>query len=347
MNQEKSQSSEEFPDVVIVKHHRFSIVWVVPVIALLVAGWLIYNTYTKKGKDITITFKDGSGLVAGKTELQYLGVQVGIVNEVNLSNLTDVVVKARLDKSASELASEGTAFWVVRPEISLAGVRGLDTLLSGPYITMIPGKSKTPQYNFTGLPGQPAAGPNEPGLNIVLQAEQLGSLKDGDPIYYREFKVGEIDQVSIASDAKTVHVHAHIMHDYENLIRENTKFWNASGIGMSLGLFGAKIKTESLESILSGGVSFATPPNDEMGNNVVDGTVFKLHNDPEDEWSKWSPTISLPDTVEVSTPQANQPTSKSNSEDPNNKTVDQPAGEKETKPEAEPSVKLKGPPAHR
>lgn len=347
MNQEKKQASEDFPNVIVVKHHRFSIIWVVPIIALLIAGWLIYTTYSSKGPDITITFKDGSGLIEGKTELQYLGVKVGIVNEVDLSNLTNVVVKASLDKSAAGLATEGTSFWVVRPEISLAGVRGLDTLISGPYITMVPGKGGTPQKTFTGLPGQPAAGPNEPGLNIVLQAEKLASLKNGDPIYYREFKVGEVDQVSIASDAKTVHIHVHILNKYENLVRENTKFWNASGIGMSLGLFGAKIKTESLQSILSGGVSFATPPNDEMGGNVADGTVFKLYDDPEDEWSKWSPSISLPDTIEVTTPGAAQSVSNSNKEDPDNATVAAPSGEAEVKAKDEPSVKLQGPPAHR
>lgn len=346
MNQEKSQSSEDFPDVVIVKHHRFSIVWVVPVIALLVAGWLIYNSYLNQGTDIEITFRDGSGLIAGKTELHYLGVQVGIVNEVHLSNLTDVVIKAQLDKSASDLATKGAAFWVVRPEISLGGVRGLDTLLSGPYIGITPGDGKTPQTKYAGLPGPPATGKNEPGLNIVLQTTQMGSLKNGDPVYYRGFKVGEVDQVSIASDAQTVHVHVHIGKDYENLVRENTRFWNASGIGMSIGLFGAKIKTESLQSLLSGGVSFATPPNDEMGNNVSNNTVFELYSEPDDKWIKWSPSISLPDTVAASTPATDQ-TSNSDIQDPDNTTVSAPAGATDVRDETKPSVKLFGPPSRR
>ncbi|MGE9295143.1 MAG: intermembrane transport protein PqiB [Puniceicoccales bacterium] len=361
-----NESKDHLPDVIVAEKTGFSIIWIVPLIALAIAGYLIYDTYTKRGEEIEITFKDGSGLVAGKTEIQYLGVQVGIVKSVSLDEkLSQVVVTARLDKSADGLATQGAAYWVVRPEIGIGGIRGLDTLLSGPYIGVEPGDGQTPQTEFTGLPEQPAAGPNEPGLNIILQAEKLGSLKDGDPIYYREFQVGEVDQVSLASDARSVHAHVHIKEDYAPLIRTNTRFWNASGIGMDLSLFGgAKIKTESLSSLLTGGVAFATPDNDAMGGEVQDGAVFKLFDDPEDDWAKWSPTIDLPDTTALLNSQATHPQvaaangknataaetpATTASPDPNNATVANPEGTGEVNDNGEssgqkPSVKLPGPP---
>lgn len=353
MNEEtKSTTNKEaYPEAVVVRHHRFSLIWVVPAIALAVAGWLLYKTYANRGTDITITFEDGSGLVSGKTELQFRGVQVGIVNEVRLNDtLKQVIVTARVDKSASGLATQGAAFWVERPEISVSGVRGLDTLLTGPYIGILPGDGKTPQSNFKGLPQQPAAGPNEPGLNLLLQADKLASLKVGAPVYYREFQVGEVDQVSLASDAESVHVHVHIKEDYENLVRENTRFWNASGIGMDLGLLGVKVKTESLQSILSGGVAFATPPNDQMGEKVPDGTVFELYSESQKEWLEWQPTIKVTDTVAESaafqsatSSSGDQPAEATT--DPDNTTVKQPAGTDKVE-DKKPSVPLKGPPGH-
>ncbi|GHB91848.1 intermembrane transport protein PqiB [Cerasicoccus arenae] len=323
-----NQNKDSLPEVVVTKHSGFSIIWVVPIIALLVAGWLIYNSYSKRGPDITITFQDGSGLVAGKTEIQYRGVKVGMVEKVHLDEkLSQVVLSARLDKSAAGLATNGSSYWVVRPQIGLGGVRGLDTLLSGPYIGVSPGKESTPAKSFIGLPEQPPAGPNEPGLNIILQAEKLGSLTDGDPVYYREFQIGEVDQVYLSSDSRSVHAHIHIKAEYEPLIRENTRFWNASGIGMSLGLFGAKINTESLSSILSGGVALATPNNDNMGPPATDGTVFKLYDDPEDDWADWSPDIPLtiPD-VELPITANASPAAISISSQKDSNTVSQPAG---------------------
>ncbi len=349
--QESASNNEEYPEAVVVRHHRFSIIWVVPLIALGVAGWLLYKSYANRGTDITITFEDGSGLAAGKTELQFRGVQVGIVNKVHLDDsLKKVVVEARVEKSAAGLATQGAAFWVERPEIGLSGVRGLDTLLSGPYIGILPGDGKTAQANFIGLPEQPAAGPNEPGLNILLQADKLASLQVGAPVYYREFKVGEVDQVSLASDAQTVHVHVHIQSDYENLVHENTRFWNASGIGMNLGLLGVKVKTESLQSILTGGIAFATPPNDEMGAQATDGTVFELYSEPKDEWDKWSPSIQIADTVAKSQvfaaeTQAGEKPPVAET-DPGNTTVKDPAGTAPVKGTSKPDDALIGPPSH-
>ncbi|WP_269540928.1 intermembrane transport protein PqiB [Cerasicoccus fimbriatus] len=338
------KDKDSLPDVVITEHHRFSIVWIVPIAALLIAGWLAYHSYASRGPEIEITFTDGSGLVAGKTEIQYLGVKVGLVEKVRLDEkLSKVVVKARLDKSAAGLATEGAAFWVVSPQIGIGGVRGLDTLISGNYIGVAPGKGGQLVKEYVGLPEQPPAGPREPGLNIILQAEKLGSLTTGDPVYYREFQIGEVDQVYLASDSRTVHAHVHIKEEYTPLIRENTRFWNASGIGMSLGLFGAKVQTESLAAILKGGVSLATPPNDEMGAAVSDNTVFKLYDEPEDEWTKWSPDIQISEKISSLA----KASGAADLTPANADTVAQPAGTEAVKDENQPEVKMPvSPPGH-
>jgi len=352
-----TESNEHLPEAIVSERSQFSIIWLVPVIALAVAAYLIYDTYSGRGPMIEITFEDGSGLIAGKTEIQYLGVKVGVIESVTLDEkLSKVVLRARLDKSAAGLATEGAAFWVVRPEIGFGGVRGLDTLISGPYIGVIPGDGNSPIRRFNGLPEQPATSPNEPGLTIVLQADKLGSLQIGDPVYYREFPVGQVDQVSLASDARSVHAHVHIKADYAALVRTNTRFWNASGIGMHFSLFGgAKINTESLASILSGGVAFATPPENQMGSKVSDGTVFKLFDNPEEGWDNWSPTIEIPDTATTlqSAPldqSANESAQPIDQPDPNNATVDQPdgtspvAGEEDDGPGKKSGLHLHGPP---
>lgn len=332
------EEKNSLPEVVTTKHSRFSIIWVVPLIALAVAGWLAYDSFARRGPDIKITFKDGSGLIAGKTEIQYLGVKVGQIEKVHLDEkLSQVVVSARLEKSAAGLATQGAEFWVVRPQIGIGGVRGLDTLISGPYIGVSPGDGSNPVTEYTGLPEQPPASPKQPGLNLILQAEELGSLAIGDPVYYREFQVGEVDQVYLADDARTVHAHIHIKPEYAPLVHENTRFWNASGIGMDLGLFGAKVKTESLSAILSGGVAFATPPNDQMGAPAASGAVFKLFDEPEDDWSKWSPTIQLPNTSATLAAQATQ-------QRVTEGTVAQPEGTGEVEESKKPSVAPKGPP---
>lgn len=337
LTMDKSEK-DSLPEVVLTKHSRFSIVWLVPIIAVAVAGWLAYDSYAKRGPTIDITFQDGSGLVAGKTEIQYLGVRVGLVDKVHLDEkLSQVVVKARLDKSASGLAVSDTAFWVVRPEIGAAGIRGLDTLLSGPYIGVSPGRKGDKATSFTGLPEQPPAGPNDPGLNLILQADKMGSLNIGDPVYYREFKVGAVDQVYLASDARSVHTHIHIKAEYAPLVRQNTKFWNASGIGMDIGLFGAKVKTESLAAILSGGVAFATPNNDEMGPAVSNGAVFELFDDMDDDWDKWSPVIELTNSDMSVAERAVGSSS-------NQTTVSQPDGATPIQPSPAPTVAPKGPP---
>lgn len=289
---EKSLKENELPEVVMVKHKRISIIWIIPIIAAGIGLWLIYTAIVGSGIPITITFKDGSN-IDSKTLIKYEGVAVGKINLIKLNNTLDgVIVKATLDRSASKLACAGSRFWVVRPKISFSGISGLETLISGSYIGVKPGKGFRTKF-FKGLENPPIGDPNEAGLKIIIRADKLGSLHEGAPVYYREVKVGEVENYKLAGNAQTVDIGVNIIKKYAPLVCENTKFWNASGIGMSVSLFGAKVKTESLAAILTGGIAFATPNNQQMGPASKNGAVFQLYDKPEDEWLKWSPNIDL------------------------------------------------------
>ena len=244
---------------------------------------------------IRIRFTNGDGLAEGMP-VKYNGLQIGEVESVDLQpNFKGVTVTVNIYDNAVRGMREGNQFWVVRPELGLAGTRNLDTLVGGKYITVQPGAGK-PAREFVGLEAPPAIHIDETDkqLKIVLLARQLGSIKKDTKVYYRNVAVGHIDGSELSSNANEVRIYATIDSQYAPLIREHTRFWNASGIDVGFKLFGGlKMKTESVESLLEGGVAFATPDNDEMGNPVATGATFQLYEKAEEGWEKWSPTIPL------------------------------------------------------
>lgn len=283
----------DLPEAVMKKRRKFSVIWLIPIIAVGIGAWLIYQTVVERGIPITISFKNGEGLVSKKTFIHHKGVEVGLVDDVELGpDLKEVIVKATLDKSAAGLAREGTGFWIVRPRVGPAGITGLDTLVSGVYIAASPGTGE-PTREFIGLNEPQVGSKNAPGLNVVLTADRLGSLQVSSPVYYREIQVGIVENYGLAEDSEKVEIYIHIDDRYAPLIRQNTRFWNASGIKMETSLLGMTIKTESLASVLAGGIAFATPNNKRMGPPSKHGDVFKLHDAPEKSWLKWRPEIPL------------------------------------------------------
>jgi paraquat-inducible protein B len=288
-----SDSLEELPSATLVrKKFQFPVVWVVPVVAALVAGYLVYQRIRQYGASITIIFKDGFGLKQGETPIQYRGVIVGRVTAVELRrDLQAVLVTARLRRPAAGLAKGGSQFWIVRPEASAGNITGLATILTGPRIEVRPGTGP-PESKFTGLESPPStAGPED--LKIVLQTDHVGALKSGSPVYYRGLEVGTVQETHISTNANFVEVHAFIQRHYANVVHDGSKFWNASGLDVKFGIFrGAEINVESLRSLLAGGVAFATP-DDPKDRPAVDGTVFPLYEEPKKEWLKWAPKIPL------------------------------------------------------
>ena len=243
---------------------------------------------------IVLRFGQPEGLEEG-VEIKYQGVTIGDVTSVKYGqDLESVIVKAFVDKGMERLFRDDSLIWLVTAEVSLAGVKHLDTLIKGPYIAVLPGKG-TPVLELEAL-NEPPSMMDEvrSGLNIVLETSALGSLKPNSPVYYRQIRVGTVMGSALSSTAQKVHIFVNIEEPYAALIHENTVFWNASGISVKAGIFsGVKIYTESMESILTGGIAFATPEEEEMGAPVKSGSHFILQDKLDEDWLDWEPEIEM------------------------------------------------------
>lgn len=292
---ERRAPAEGVPVARVVKRRRgVPWVWVVPILAAVAAAALAYQAMAARGPRVVISFQNGDGIEPGDP-VTYRDVRVGEVESVELSpDLRSVRVAARLRPEASGVAVEGSRFWIVRPEVSATRITGLETLLGPRYIRVEPGAGPARQ-EFVGLdqpPRQEQAAPPD-GLVLVLEASRRGSLGVGAPVQFRGIKVGSVVDVGLSEDARFVLVTAVIEPRYATLVRTNTKFWNASGIGLDVGwLSGVTVRAGSVESVLAGGIGFATP--DKAGAAVAPGTRFVLHPEPKDDWLEWRPLLLPP-----------------------------------------------------
>lgn len=276
-----TQQATDLPVAAVTTRPRFSIVWAVPFIAAVIGAVLLYQAWFSNGPRITIHFEDGAGLTPGQTPVHYHGIECGVVDAVALSDdLQHVVVQVSLKKEAAQLAREGAKFWIVRPQVSLLGVHGLDTLVSGPYVQAAPGTG-APASSFTGLTDPPPPETLKPGLDIVLKSERRGALRVGSPVYYRGVEVGKVKSYRLTKSAEAVEVTAYIDAEHAALVRTTSRFWNVSGLQMNIGLAGVNLDLESIESLLAGGVAFDTPQ--ETGAQAKDGAAFRLEDAPPEE----------------------------------------------------------------
>lgn len=269
------------------------LVWIVPLVALAIGGWMVVREFRDRGPEITIEFAEGKGIEPRKTTLVYLGVVVGTVTSVDLKeDLSGVIATLRLDRHAAELAREGAQFWIVHPEIGFSGVRGLETLFTGARISGRPGKG-APATEFKGLDQAPSMENVDEGRAFVLQAERLGSVSPGAPVLYREVKVGVVETSRLDHDGSGVLIRVRVRTPFINLVRTNTRFWNAGGVSFKMNFLGAEMKSTSLESLFSGGVAFATPDSSPLAPQAPEGTLFTLHQELEKDWLKWRPRIEI------------------------------------------------------
>lgn len=280
----KSQATDgpQAPGQAAIKTRRFSVslVWIVPIVAVLVGISLVVHSWLQEGPTITVTFKTGSGLVANKTEVKYRNVVIGHVSEVKLSgDQKSVNATIELDKQAESFTREDSQFWVVRPRIGAGGVSGIDTLLSGDYIGADIGQADTRSKHFTGLENPPPITYGEPGKRFMLRTQDLGSLDIGSPVYYRKIPVGQVVAYALDADGKGVNIEIFVHAPNDVFVTENTRFWNASGIDVNVGANGFAVKTESLSALLVGGVAFRAPeysPNDQV---AIENRTFDLFED--------------------------------------------------------------------
>lgn len=271
----------------------FSVVWVVPLVAALVAGTLVYQRMHELGPTIRIKFRDASGVKPDQTEIRYRGVPVGQVRIAELSpDQEHVVVTAQLRHSAAALARDGSLFWIVRPEVGFGTVRGLSTVLTGAYIQVLAGKGKE-KKDFVGIESaSPTMG--QAGLNITLTASQLGSVRQGSPLFYRGIEVGSVTATDLSRDATAAQVRVFIPQRFARLVRLGSRFWTVGGVDVDFGLFrGLQVNVDSLRSLVTGGIAFATP-EDADAPPAKETTVFLLHDKPQKEWLDWRLKVALP-----------------------------------------------------
>jgi paraquat-inducible protein B len=265
---------------VVGRRRRVSLVWIVPLAAALVGGWVAATRILGRGPAIEIVFDTAEGLEAGKTKIHYNGVDVGTIETIRLSDdHQTVVTHAQMAPKTEAFLVEGTRFWVVRPRISGANVTGLGTLISGSYIGMEIGQTTKAKRSFVALETPPVVTGDVPGRFFLLRTPTLGSLDRGTPIYFRRLQVGEVASYELDGDGKALSVKAFVNAPYDQYVNPNTRFWHASGIDLSLTASGLSVQTQSLLSILIGGIAFETPPVDPVLPPAGENTGFTLFTD--------------------------------------------------------------------
>ena len=254
--------------------------WIIPLLAAVVAIGVAVQRILSEGPSITIVFRSAEGVEAGKTFVKYKDVNIGQVTAVRLSeDFGKVEVTAKIAKSAAGLMVEDAKFWVVRPRITLSGISGLGTLLSGNYIGFEAGSSKSSEHKFAGLETPPILTGGRQGRQFVLKAADLGSLGIGSPAYYRRLQVGEVVAYDLAADGKSVELKVFVNAPYDKYVNPATRFWNASGVDVSLGVNGFDVRTESLVALLAGGLAFDTPAYVSRPEPAAANSVFSLSAD--------------------------------------------------------------------
>jgi paraquat-inducible protein B len=285
-------TGEELPTARVRRRRLPNVAWLVPLIAALVAGYLVWDRLSERGPEIVISFSDGGGLRVGLSPIKYRGVVIGEVTGIGLSgDHAAVLVRARLQRSAAGIAREGARFWIVRPQVGFGNITGLNTVLTGPEIHALPGEGQR-QSRFAGLDGAPVA-LDTAGLNLILRAERPRSIRPNTPVLYRGVEVGVVQKIDLGPNSTSADVHVLIFERYAGLVRQGSAFWNTSGVNVKGGLLkGIEVEVESLRAIATGGIEFATPS--AKSPPTKRGAVFFLHDGPKDEWLSWLPRIPVP-----------------------------------------------------
>ncbi|MGV6813508.1 MAG: MlaD family protein [Phycisphaerales bacterium] len=293
-----TEMSSELPTAMVRSQRvrRGTWIWLMPILAAAVMGWLMFSQVMgQRGAMVVVHFKQAGGIEPG-TELRYRGVGVGVVRSVELDDdLDGVRVRIELEPSDEALARVGTKFWLVRARVGFGEVAGLETLLGPNYIALMPGaEGGAMRLEFEALDTPPTSEPMVDGsLRLVLISDRLGTLTPGNPVLYREVRVGTVRGAQLTNDATRVMISIDIEPKYTALIHEKTRFWRSGGVGVDFGIFsGLSVQADSLEAAMSSSVSLATPEK-KMGEPAGAGDVFELADEVDGDWLKWSPGIGI------------------------------------------------------
>ena len=257
---------------------KLSRIWMVPIAAALIGLWMTYAHWSSQGPLIEISFISGEGIEPGKTKVRRKNVDIGEVLDLTLSEDTEsVILSVRVHKDAESLLREDSKFWVVRPRIGKGGITGLNTLLSGAYISLSPGASEDMAYEFEGLEVPPVTPIGTPGLHVTLATQANRSLSEGDPILFRGTEVGKIEYVHSNISERRTYFNAFIAAPYDRLITTNTRFWFSSGLSANVSADGIRLEMTSLSAVISGGVSFDVPQGQDVGERITERASFTIY----------------------------------------------------------------------
>jgi paraquat-inducible protein B len=281
------------------KRRRWSagLIWLVPAVAALIGIGMVIHNWASEGPVVEISFITAEGLEAGKTQVRYKDVVIGLVDSIRLaSDSTHIIARVNLSKDAAGFATADARYWVVRPRFGTSGVSGIGTLLSGAYIGADNGESHEVRKSFIGLERPPAVIHGSPGKRFTLVANDIGSLDVGSPVYYRRIQVGRLVSYELDKEGKQMHVDIFVDAPYDRFVNVSSRFWNASGVDINLDAGGLKLNTQSLATVIAGGLAFATPPGPRDTTPAADNAQFALFDDMQ---AAFAPPDGEPDYLQM------------------------------------------------
>ncbi|WP_086984373.1 PqiB family protein [Vibrio aphrogenes] len=297
------KNEQSKPHVKLKQDRKISPLWILPIIALCLAAWLGYKSYSEMGQRIQIHFSNAQGLIEGRTTIRYQGLEVGIVRKISLAdNLKDIFVDADIYPKATKLLSENTRFWLVKPKASLSGITGLDALVSGNYIAIQPdddvmtGKKHTVKTKFTALKEEPMDIRSQNGLSLILHSKDLGSITVGSKVMFRKIPIGEVTNFNLADDSNSVTIQVSIKQQFAHIINSDSRFWNVSGINANVGFNGIDVQLESMNALLMGAIAVDSPQD---GQSVSDNHAYKLYPDLKTAGRGIRITMTIPDESNI------------------------------------------------
>lgn len=274
---------EAAPVARVSRRRGISLIWLIPIVTVLIGGWLAWDTISKRGPTITIRFESGEGLQAGQSHIKHKDVDLGLVTRVVLSrDGSHVIVTAEMKREAVPFLTNQTRFWVVTPRLFAGSISGLNTLISGAYIELLPGATGGARaLHFTGLENPPVLTSNVPGRTFLLDADRIGTVSVGSPVFYRGLNVGTVLGWDLSDMAKRVTIHAFVRAPFDSYVHDASRFWNVSGVSIKLGAQGVQVELESFKALLLGGVAFNTPAPALDSPVSAGGRSFPLYADAE------------------------------------------------------------------
>ena len=234
------------------------VIWIIPLLTLLAAAAMVVYHFSHQGAQITLITDTAEGIKAGNTPIKNRSIIIGEVETTALAeDLRHVEIKLRLHPGMEKLLHRNSMFWLVKPQIGHEGITGLSTLMSGAYIALQPGDAGSPLTRYSLLDAPPLASVNAQGIRVILNSQKKGQLQTGDPVMFSGFRVGSVESSRFDTQRRGMTYRLFIASPYDRLVTNNTRFWQTRGINVGRSASGLRVESDSVVSLLSGGVSFA------------------------------------------------------------------------------------------